>query len=187
MRRTLELINLIYDYINDTGKEPPLRVNKFILDNRFTGDYLIDYIKENGLGDGMWVDGMSCYQIIFEEIIQYQDTTKYVNMICESEDIGEEYPYGIYSYYLGYITDEIPFIYHDPYEAFYNFPSRLNIFTSDYEIFIAVNDVNIKVLPIGNRDIFFHSSFDQCLQETKEYLKRTERPYPFNIKKEKIK
>lgn len=177
MRLTLNFINDIYEYLNRTNKQLPLKFDRLIYDTRYTPTILVDYIKENGLGDCMWKDGMSCYQIIFEEIIDYQDKIScWSNLICSSEDINERYPQGNYCYYLGYVANEIPFIYHDCIDGFYFHPTRLSMFTPDYEIFISVDNVKIKVLPVGNRDMFFHKNFDDSLLEVKNYLKNTDRP-----------
>jgi len=182
MKLVINFINDIYDIINRSNKSLPLKTDKLIYDTRYTPIILVDYIKENGFGDGMWRDGMSCYQFIFEEVISYQDKIScWSNLICSSEDIDEKYPQGNYCYYLGYITNNIPFIYHDCIDGFYHHPTRLNIFTPEYEIFIGVDNVKIKILPVGNRDMFFRSTFDQSLKDTKEYLRHTDRPLVFKI------
>ena len=178
----LELTNLLYNEIITLAKNKiiPYRIYSIIYDPRFTPIWIINDIKSNKEKqiDYDKYDSDSCYYYIMEELSDFVNNINLSLYICDSIDLDDENTiYGDYLFYIGFINDNIPFLYMESSHMF-EYPPRLILYGSKFQIEINSDKIGIdvyKTVP-SIRNQFFINDEKERILSIKDMLFHSDRP-----------
>jgi hypothetical protein len=169
---TTELVDLILSKI--PGRGPcPIKTSDFIYDPKFTPDWLIEYISEND--DQMWLDGAHCFEHIFNEIDKLAEDENLLQ-VCASEEIGEEYPSGYYTYYTGKLSNGVDFLYHQS-PSHIEYASRLDLYGEYYTLLVRGDSIYVRIYESLKSTLKLFTIIDERerIEAIKTFLKRSKR------------
>jgi hypothetical protein len=156
----------------------PAKTNILIWDKRFTPEWLIEHIQSqpDDKDDEMWRDGGHCYQYIMDEINLLVEHWNYLTYICDSEDIKENTSRGNYSYYSGFVDEEISFLYQYSLDG-YIFPTRIIFYDEKYTFIVTNDNIEIEIYETvpKYRNLFFIPNLDDKVCQIKKMLQNTDR------------
>lgn len=173
-----ELINCFYDEVVRRSQRVsifPIKTDRFIYDIRFTPDWLIEKIKSNDIDD-LWEDGGHCYELLMKEMQYTSDHIGKMHYVCDSDEIGEEYLSGDYSYFTGFIRTDVPFMFHQS-SHWQMFPNRLILYGPEFQIEIITDNIHIEIYEVvpNVRDLFFIPEGPKRIEGITEFLINSDR------------
>lgn len=157
----------------------PIKTDIFIHDSRFTPEWLIEHIREQvkGEDDELWRDGGHCYQHLIDEMEYVRGSRGYMIHVCDSDEIGESWLCGDYSYYYGFVNPAVPFLYHQSSHGL-EYPNRLVFYGKEFQIEVITDSIYIQIFEVvpNVRNLFFINNDKMRVWNIKDFLANTDRP-----------
>lgn len=164
--------------IADKIKVFPATIDQLMYDPRYNDPYVIDILKETEVSKDDPLEEIDSFYRVPIRILC--NSAMYVNALTyigDSDEVGDQFESGDFNYYMGFINNECPFMYHESSHMF-AFPSRIVIYSPKYQIEVSSYKKEIDVYESvpSTRRLFFIKNPEERFAAVKLMLRNSDRP-----------